>query len=439
MLRTTQSQPLEVIDLGIHNTNAGPDFLNAKIKIGSTIWVGHVEIHVASSDWYKHQHHHNPAYDMVVLHVVQCADKEVFNSRGESIPQLEISVPSYIRDKYESFQKNNSLFSCKDVVKNLPRLIVHAWLDALCCERLEQRAEQVYERLRKQEYNWEGCLFVTLARNFGFGLNGDVFESWAYSIPFHAIEKHRDNLLQVEALFLGQAGLLDERCIAEKNKAAVLSDAYYNELKREYAFLARKFNLNPIPYYYWKFLRIRPASFPHRRIAQLAYLYHSKEIKLSNLLEMDSINDINKLITLQTSNYWKAHTQFGISTRVSQSKPTSSTMLLIALNTVVPIIYAFGKYRLTDLYKDKAYRLLQGYPAENNSIIRSWEQCGIKPSHAADSQALIHLKKEYCEKKKCLQCRFGYEVLRGRFTIVNESTSQPSNYGKSDIRNRKKI
>ena len=259
-LKTTAGQKLEIIDTGLSNRNAGPDFFNAKIKLNGVLWVGNIEIHTHSSDWFKHGHHQNPVYDNVILHVATHVDAEVFRSNGEPIPQLQLACPEHIRENFKELSSTDKYPPCHRIIPSLSKLTIHSWMSALQMERFEQKNAHLIERLRFCNNHWEDAFFITLARNFGFSLNADAFEEWAKYIPLRAIDKHRDNLFQVEAFFFGQAGILGD----------IDGDEYYLRLKREYEYLAHKFELSPMDVTHWRFLRLRPNNFPHVRIAQLA-------------------------------------------------------------------------------------------------------------------------------------------------------------------------
>ena len=403
-LKTTSGQLLEVIDTGLSNRNSGPDFFNAKIKLDGVLWVGNIEIHTSSSDWMKHGHHTNAAYDNVILHVATNIDAEVKRSNGESIPQLQLDCPEQVRKNFDELISTDSYPPCYRIIPTLSSFTVHSWMSALQMERFEQKNAQLIERLRLCNNHWEDAFFMTLARNFGFGLNGDAFETWAKVIPLRAVDKHRDNLFQVEAIFFGQAGIL----------ADPEGDEYYMKLKREYGYLAHKFGLTSMDVTRWRFLRLRPNNFPHVRIAQLASLYHRTYGLLSQLMEKETLKDVRDLLRGGTSEYWLTHYTFGGSSPSRPKTLSESSLNLLIINTVVTFLYAYGLHKGNERLCTRATAFLEELKPENNYIIRMWSECGLKVSHAGDSQALIQLKKEYCDKKKCLYCRIGYEYLKRR-------------------------
>ncbi|MCF0185083.1 MAG: DUF2851 family protein [Bacteroidaceae bacterium] len=408
-LVTTQGIPLEVIDPGVLNTDAGPDFLQAKIKIGNTVWVGHVEVHLKSSDWYVHSHHVNPAYDMVVLHVVQTADRAVYNSHGEIVPQTIVPIPPRIKERFEDLRRTSRYPRCYSILPHLSALEIHSWMNSLMVERMADRQVQIIARLARLNEDWNDCLFATLARNFGFGLNGDTFERWALSFSLRAVDKHRNNLLQVEAIFFGQAGLLDDVAASPFAERKLEMDLYWKELRREYDYLSHKFGLLPISHVDWKLLRTRPHNFPHIRIAQLAYLYHLQQIDLSRLMECTTVKQVKGMLIGGTSDYWKRHYGFGLPIPEMQRQLGHSTRDLLLINSVIPFLVAYRRHRLQD--ENLIFSWLEEIKPENNQMIRLWMECGVVPQHAGDSQALIQLQQKYCNQNRCLHCRFGYYYM----------------------------
>ena len=385
-LMTENGQEVEVIDPGLHNHNQGPDFFNAKIRLGGTLWAGNIEVHLRSSDWYRHGHDSDPAYNSVILHVVGEMDGEVRTQSGKAVPQLQLDIPQSIRQSYEELCKTEDYPRCHRIIPSVPQMKVHQWMDALLVERLKERSELVTERAERTGGDWERATFVTLSRSFGFGLNGDAFERWAMRIPLQAAGKHRDNLFQIEALFLGMAGLIDE-------VQAVRSGKEVSMLQQEFAYLKHKFSLGEsMQRSDWRFLRTRPQNFPFMRILQIAELYHSGKAQMSQLLGAKDVKEIQQCLTVKGT--------------------TAASRRLLIINTVVPLLFAYGRHIGDEDICQRAILLLEELPAENNYILRQWEACGLKVSTAADSQALIQLKRQYCDRIDCLRCRFGYEFLK---------------------------
>lgn len=403
-LYTTDGQLVEIIDPGLPNPNSGPDFFNAKIKLNGILWVGNIEIHERASDWQRHNHQTDKAYDSVILHVVSCTDSPTFRTDGKPIPQLEFHYPPQLSDNYNELLQTTHYPACYRLIPHLPPLMVHSFLSSLQTERFEQKTEQIYQRLNICNQNWEDAFFVTLARNFGFGVNNDAFELWAKTIPLQAVGKHRDSLFQIEAFFFGQAGLLEDPP----------RDEYTAQLIKEYQFLSHKFNLHLTESCRWKLLRMRPGNFLHVRIAQLACLYHRSQGLFSRLMEMQTLKELRDMLKGGTSIYWLTHYVFG---ETSPSRPktlSQSSVDLIIINTVIPFLYAYGKYKGDERLYNRASALLEELKPENNYIIRLWKECGLEAAHAGDSQALIQLKKNYCDPKKCLYCRIGYEYFKSK-------------------------
>lgn len=411
-LKTTDGKPVEVIDPGLHNHNSGPDFFNAKVKISQTLWVGNVEIHDKSSDWFLHGHDKDQAYDNVVLHVTGKPDVEVMNTAGQYIPQMVLKVPSTIRENYEELLRTDQYPPCYQIIPDLTTLNIHAWMAALQTERLEQKTEAIIRRVKRMNGSWENAYFLTLARNYGFGINGDTFEEWATHIPFSAIAHHRDKLFQIEAVFMGQAGLLDINAIPERYQQEALNEGYYAKLRNEYLYLAHKFSLCPMDYKRWKFLRLRPQNFPHIRLSQLANLYYERKTGLSQLVECKDLFSLQSLLSTKVTPYWETHYTFGSISDLNEKNLSPFSMNLLMINTCIPMLFAYGRHSAKEALCNRAFDFLEQLKAENNYIIRLWKECGLTVKNAGDSQALIQLKKEYCDKKECLRCRIGYEYLK---------------------------
>lgn len=411
-LRTTDGRLVEVIDVGLHNHHAGPDFFNAKVKIDDTLWVGNVEIHQRSSDWYLHGHDHDAHYNNVVLHVVAEADREVQTESGLWLPQLVITVPESVVTGYRQLLATDMYPPCYRIIPDLSRLTVHSWMAALQTERLEQKTQAIAQRVEHCNGSWEDAYFTTLARNFGFGINGEAFEQWAQYVPLNAVGKHRDDLFQIEAIFMGQAGLLSLDAIPTRYHETAQQEGYFDKLKNEYTYLAHKFSLTPMNPSAWRFLRLRPQNFPHVRISQLANLYYERRAGLSALLECESVEQLRQLLATHVTPYWETHYTFGSESTKSTKNISASSMNLLIINTAVPMLFAVGRHRQKEELCDRAFDILEQLGAERNHIITMWKECGLEVTTAGESQALIQLKKEYCDRKDCLRCRIGFEYLK---------------------------
>ena len=411
-LQTTDGETVEVIDPGLHNTNAGPDFFNAKVKIGSTLWVGNVEIHDRATDWFLHKHDHDPRYNNVILHVCGEVDGEAVTDSGKRLSQMRLDVPEHVACQYRELCSTDAYPPCYKIIPKLSPLTFHSWMSALQTERLEQKTRAIEERVRRCDGSWESAYFVTMARNFGFGINGEAFEQWAYSIPLHSVDHHRDDLFQIEAFFMGQAGLLEETAIPSHYREEALKEGYFAKLRNEYLYLQHKFGLTPVNANIWRFLRLRPQNFPHIRISQMATIYHQRKASLSALTDCKTIDEARQLFDTQVTPYWATHYTFGSTSTKSNKHISPASVNLLMINTLVPMLFAYGKHKMNENLCERAFSFLEQLKAENNAIVRMWQECGLTVGNAGDSQALIQLKKEYCDRKDCLRCRFGYEYLK---------------------------
>ncbi len=397
---TTDGRTVEVIDAGRLNTDGGPDFFNAKIKIDGTLWAGNVEIHVRSSDWYRHGHDKDRAYDNVILHVVREADCTVSRTDGKVIPQCELRYAEPIAEKFRQWQQQPQRIACAEDIDKVPDIVISSWKNALLIERLEQKTAFITGMLAQNHGFWEEAFYVGLARNFGFHVNGQAFEMLARSLPVTCLGKHRDDLFQLEALLFGQSGLLCGE-----------TDEYACRLQKEYAVLGHKFGLRPLDKSLWKMLRLRPVNFPHVRIAQFAALVHRSDKLFSRILETDAVPALQKLFDVQAGDYWDTHYRFGKTTRSQPKHLGASAVNILLINTVVPFVFAYGKRKNNFTLQEKAVDLLSQIPAEQNSQIHRWRELGMKVENAFDSQALLQLRQQYCNEKKCLHCRIAHKIL----------------------------
>lgn len=413
-LKTTDGRSVEIIDPGLHNRNAGPDFFNAKIRIDGTMWVGNVELHQKSSDWYAHNHHQDKRYDNIVLHVVGACDTDVKDSQGRPLPQMVLQVPPTVQQHYDELLRADKYPPCYRIIPELSSLMKHAWMSALQTERLERKTQDIRRRAELKDGSWEDAYFVTLARNFGFGINGEAFEQWALHLPLQCVGKHRDDLFQIEAMFMGQAGLLDIATVPEQYQKNALNEGYFAKLRNEYMYLQHKFQMQPVNPSIWRFLRLRPQNFPHIRLSQLANLYYERRASLSALIESKTTEQLRELLKTSVTPYWETHYTFGSESMKNEKSLSPFSINLLIINTAIPMLFAVGRHRQKEELCDRAFDLLEGLKAENNYIIRMWKECGLEVKSAGDSQALIQLKNEYCDRKDCLRCRFGYEYLRAK-------------------------
>ncbi|MCI6146386.1 MAG: DUF2851 family protein [Bacteroidales bacterium] len=400
---TNTGKKVRVVDPGLLNTDAGPDFFNAKIEIDGHMWVGNVEMHYRATDWKRHRHDSDKAYDSVILHVVAKDDAPVRRTNGELIPQLVLDVSPQFNADYASLVGATIEVPCATKIKQVPHLTIVEWVEGLAFERLHGKVERIHQLLDSFNGSWEDVCYVTLARNFGFGINNDAFERLARRTPLRLLGKHSDSVLQIEALLFGQAGMLD----AQKPGM----DSYYNQLCTEYAFLSNKFQLTPMEKESWKLFRIRPQNFPYRRIAMLAQFIEGGFRMMSRILEAEGEKEMRALFEVELSGYWTKHYTFGKPNERATATLSRSSIDIILINTVAPLLYAYGE--LTGNYEmtDKAIKLLEDLRAESNSIVSHFVAYGIDCPDALTSQALVQLKREYCDARKCIYCKIGHHLL----------------------------
>ncbi len=400
-------EKVRVIDPGTLNTDSGPDFFNAKVKIDGKTWAGNVEIHMKASDWHRHGHSSDPAYDNVILHVVAVSDTRIRRQDGSEIPQMHVALPQDFYKTFAYLNTANTAIRCSNGLNHIDQLRRADWIETLTIERLQHKATRIEETLRKSNGDWNAACFITLARALGFGLNGVPFEMLAESINLNYLRRHSDNLLQMEAIFFGQAGLLDPMMN--------MADQRYQLMCREYQFLARKYSLHPIPRASWKFSRTRPQNLPYRRIALLAKAMADTPDLLNRILQTEGDEELLRpIFRWQVDGYWSRRLTFGSDAQTDANPPTLSeaSINILLINVAVPILYAYALLHSDHEMKEAALALLLGLPPEKNAILRGWNELGFKAKDAGMSQALIHLRKEYCERNECLRCRFGQHVLR---------------------------
>ena len=383
--QTTDGKPVEILSTGEHNRDAGPDYSHARVLIDGREWVGNIEIHVSSSDWIKHRHHLDKAYDNIILHVVRTADKPVYNSRGELIPQCELNYPGdrdYLSQLFASAQQMDSAINrigCAEQLIHDPGLITEGWRKTLLKKRLECKRASIERLLEITKGSWEHALYISLARNFGFHTNSLPFEQLAINTPLSYLQKHRNSLFQLTAMLMGQAGLIREKD---------------TDLKKEYEFMRTKFGLTPIDASVWKHTRMRPQNSPELRIRQFAQLLYQSESLLSKILDTNEINDLVPLFAVD--------------------KMGKSSIDILLINTVIPYKYAYAMYRQDSRKVEEAMELMEKIPAENNTIVRQWRVLGQEVKNAADTQALLHLYQNYCQHHECINCEVGYQIFQDK-------------------------
>ena len=400
-LKTVDGERLEIISTGQPNSNSGPDFFNARIRIGETIWAGNIEIHQKSSHWYQHRHETDAAYDNVILHVVELHDKPVI-IRDHQIPAVEIKYSPAILENFEQLLKSKRWIACEERLPEVDPFVLRFWFSSLMIERLQAKTSSILELLQQNKNNWNETFYQLLARNFGMKINALPFELLAKSLPLSILSKHKNDLFQIEALFFGQSGFLNE---------TLLGDDYFLSLRNEYSFLYKKYGLSGIEAHLWKFMRLRPVNFPTIRIAQLAMLIHRSSALFSHILETETLQELKNLFDVATSEYWETHYRFNkTSGRIKKTLGETAFHNLV-INTIVPMLFVYGDQHLDQAMKDRALRLLENLPPESNQITRKWNELGIDSQSAFETQALIQLKNCYCELKKCLHCQMGAKII----------------------------
>ena len=391
---TFDGKPIEVVSVGQHNIHAGPDFSNAHIRIDGQDWVGNIEIHVHSADWYKHKHHTNMAYDNTILHVVAKADREVRNSQGELIPQCELKYP-HQRDYLSELFQHGTLenIPCAQQLLQDPALLTQDWKRLLLEKRLECKYQSIKQLLDITQQSWVHAFYITLAHNFGFHTNGMPFEALALGTPLSCLQKHRNSLFQLTAILLGQAGLLEP---GARNQEQGLWE--------EYCFLQKKFSLTPIDASMWKKMRMRPQNTPEVRIRQFAHLIYQSEFLFAQLMEATTTDKMAKLLSLEYGDE-------EVYTRVQRPLPIGKSSIdILLINTVIPYKYAYAQSKRIE----DAIEWLENIKKEDNTIIRQWTTLGQEIHSAADTQALIHLYQHYCQPHRCFNCQVGYQVFGRR-------------------------
>lgn len=397
---TTDGLPIEVISVGQHNRDAGPDFSHAHLRIGKQEWIGNVEMHIRASDWRHHHHHTNPAYDNVILHVVCEADEDVFNTRGENIPQCILQYPhnqDYLTPLFTNAMQMDSVWAtvpCHSSLLLNPSLLTQGWRDTLLLQRMKCRQESIYQLLEITKQNWIESFYITLAHNFGFHTNSVPFESMALQTPLIYLLKHRNSLFQITAILLGQSGLLNEHTLKTDEDTA---------LWNEYQFLQKKFSLQPINAAMWKRARLRPQNAPEVRIRQFAQLICQSEWLFSEMLQQPTVDDLRQLLLLRPM----------VTPQIIQSAPAigKKSIDILLINTFLPYRYAYAITQQDVKGAQVALELMQQIPAEDNTIIRQWRLLGQQVSSAADTQALIHLYQHYCQNERCIHCEVGQQVF----------------------------
>ncbi len=403
-LRTVNNEDISVITSGYYNRNTGPDFLNAQLKIDHQTWVGNVEIHLKSSDWYVHQHETDKNYDAVILHVVYENDVDVFMKNNQLLPTLELknNIESSVFENYKKlFNKKTNWILCEKQILKTNAFLLENWKERLYFERLENKALFIKNLLQQSNNDFEAVLFWLLSKNFGLKVNGEAFLSLAKSLDFSIVKKERFSLHTLSALLFGQAGFLSEN----------IEVGYFKSLQKEYEFLTHKYLLNPMAKNQFQFFRMRPANFPTVRIAQLISLYHKHQNLFSKLMNTSHVTGFYEILTVEVDDFWKTHYTFEKSAKKSAKRTTKSFIDLLIINTIIPLKFVYQQAKRT-LDEEEILSQIKQIKPEKNAIISAFNSLNIKTKSAFDTQALLQLKNNYCDTKNCLQCAIGNSLLR---------------------------
>jgi len=403
-LKSIKGESIEIVNSGIYNSNTGPDFFNAQLKIDGQLWIGNVEIHLKSSDWYAHYHEEDENYDAIILHVVWSYDADVFMKNNLPLPTLELEqfVQKEVLVNYQKlFSKEQRWIPCEKQIAEIDSFLLNNWLERLYFERLENKAVFIKELLSKSNNDYEAVLFKLLAKNFGLKVNGDAFFDLSNSFDFSVLRKVRFNQEQLSALLFGQAGFLEDE----------VEDGCYVKLKKEYNYLQHKYKLKPIRKNRFQFFRMRPNNFPTIRIAQLGALYFKHQHLFSQILEVSRLKDFYMLFSVEVNDFWKTHYTFETSSKKSPKRLTKSFIDLLVINTIIPLRFVYEQERGT-INEEQLLQLMQQLRPEKNSIINKFSELKIDAKSAFETQALLELKNNYCSKKECLQCAIGNSLLR---------------------------
>jgi hypothetical protein len=406
LLKTTNEETIQIIQLGYPNTDQGPDFSQACLLINGMKWYGNIEIHLKASDWYLHKHQQNKNYDSVILHVVWENDRPVIREDNSLIPTLELKgkVDVTLVDKYRMFINSGLQLPCQYYLKEVPGIQMVDMVNRILVDRLERKGKEVLKLLEINEKDWQETFWQLLVRNFGLKINNEAFEQLSRAVSFKLVLKHADNRMQLEALLFGQAGFLEKPPV----------DSYSENLLKEYTFLAHKYALEnkKMSNHLWKFLRTRPYNFPTIRIAQLAALLTIPEKLMNIIYEKRTLNEYVDFFQTKVNPYWKEHYNFGEKMKGGIPDISETTVYNILINVVIPFKMALYMGGLSGHFPEEQMELLEQLPAEINKVTKNFKNLGVKMKTGFDSQAAIELYTQYCLKRKCLYCNIGTYIVR---------------------------
>ncbi|MNK65302.1 hypothetical protein D3C87_845900 [compost metagenome] len=402
-LKSVQNEQITIIKTGDYLELSGPDFFNAHIEIGNQKWAGNVEIHLKSSDWYLHNHEKDPAYKNVILHVVWENDTAIFRENNTEIPVLVLRdyVSKEIIENYNALVSPKTWISCERQLKEINGFVFKNWQERLFFERLERKSKFIYQLLEETNQDWEAVLFCLLAKNFGLNTNGNSFLQISKAIPFSIIRKESYEVENLEALLFGVAGLLE----TEKE------DVYHKDLKFRYFYLLHKYQIEKIYVDPVQFFKLRPDNFPTIRLSQLGALYHRHQNLFSKIIDLKSVDAVYNLLTASASSYWQNHYQFDKESPKKTKTLSKSFLDLLIVNTIIPLQFAYSTIMGESISED-LIDFMNEVASEKNAIIDKFNSFGIRSHSAFESQALLELKNEYCERKACLKCAIGLELLK---------------------------
>lgn len=400
-LTTVEGEKIEIINQGQRNTNAGPDFYNSKVRVGEQIWAGTVEIHIKSTDWFRHHHEKDKAYENVILHVVAEHDAEIIRKSGEKIPTFILEIDKRLYENYMRLITNKGPIACAEFLPEIDTFYIKHWQNRLIVDRLKRKSDDVLAKLKQNDNSWEETFYQLLAKNFGFKQNALPFEMLAKSVEMKSIAKQKDDILQIEAMLFGQAGFLDIDC----------DDEYFLLLKREYNYLKGKYELTPMQKHLWKFMRMRPSNFPTIRIAQFAAVLQKNSHLFSKIIETKDVNQIKEFFNVETSEYWQTHFNFCKESKKRIKTFGNQSIDNVLINSVALFLFAYGEERNIEEYKGKALELLESMKSEKNNITEKWNDVGVEIANSFESQAQIELFNEYCKKGKCIDCSIGAKII----------------------------